>query len=244
MRTHRSQSCASALLLRDTPAEATQPASPPSLNPPAGPERYPETARSGTGNGWWVLSRRHHPPVSGFSLLYVNNITATICHQEQPRRHKDQPSVDMRIHQTGSLALGDPSYHDLRLARIAGSHHCQPKRYCGEARLEPECRLLGTANAGSTVSVVKQGGGGREGCFLATGQASCSLRVRTSSTTESVETERCCCSAAMTSVHTGYTLPPPLPRHATASLAGPARLAETTRQHAAASPRDRGMRDG
>ena len=118
----------------------------------------------------WIAGavRRHHPPVSGLSSVSTTSpppSATTSSHEEI----KAQPSVDMRIRQTGSLALGDPSYHDLRLARIAGSHHCQPKGYCGVPRLEPECRLLGTANAGATVSVVKPGGGG---CFLATGQAS------------------------------------------------------------------------
>ena len=137
--------------------------------------------------------RRHHPPVSVL-YKYVNIVTATICRREEPDEIKAQPSVGMRIRQTGSLALGDPSYHDLRLARIAGSHHCQPKRYCGEPRLEPVCRLFGTANAGATVSLVKPRGGG---CFSATGQPSFLLRVQTYSTTESVKTERYCCSAAL-----------------------------------------------
>ena len=153
---------------------------------------------------------------------------------------KAQPSVDMRIHQTGSLALGDPSYHDLRLARIAGSHHCQPKRYCGVPRLEPECRLLGTANAGTTVSVVKPGGGDVSWLLARLLPPPCPYIHQYHRIRENGALLLLCCSRA--SVHTECTLPPALlPRHATASVTGLVRLADTTRQHAASSPRDRGM---
>jgi hypothetical protein len=106
-----------------------------------------------------VISKHNRVPIFSHDLLLSPNLDIRISH--------------VRHFQARQSILAPPPW----AARIS-----RRRRYCGEPRLEVECRLLGTANAGETVSVTVKPGGELLGHQQDTPCSCPSLRTRDSET--------------------------------------------------------------